>query len=393
MSFGKGSFPTAQPTYDSSSDTESASKETNRGQVSPMKFIFIIYFVICGGPFGMEQAVGNAYPLLTILFIIIIPLIYAIPIALITAELGTMLPTNEGVVEWVNAAFGARFSFVLIGADFITYVLDLAIYPVLFVSYMQDIETDPLLKTNPYLNYGLPIAFCVVILIMNLFGVDFISSVSSVLAIAIFLPFVVIFFWCASTGRMHPSDWVVLPPGEWNAKKIGEISTAFNVILWSYTGCDSIGQILEDLRDLNQNLMKTLVGGIFLTILTYLVAVIGPLSLDPDFSNWDDGYFSVLAAKLGGPVFSSIMTGAAMVGNFGIYNALLLPAAEQLQALCGDEYLRIKWLQWKHPRWNTPMPALVVCTVLGACIMSFMSFLDLVELQTLVYSIVIIVCG
>jgi hypothetical protein len=59
------------------------------------------YFVMCGGPFGLEEAVRGAYPLLCILFVLVLPLLYAIPLALITAELGCMFPTNDGTVPFL----------------------------------------------------------------------------------------------------------------------------------------------------------------------------------------------------------------------------------------------------------------------------------------------------
>lgn len=45
----------------------------------------------------MEEAVGKAYPLLAILFILLLPFFYAIPLALICSELGCMIPTNDGL--------------------------------------------------------------------------------------------------------------------------------------------------------------------------------------------------------------------------------------------------------------------------------------------------------
>jgi hypothetical protein len=65
-------------------------------QVSPFKFVFILYFLMCGGPFGLEEVVGLAYPLISLALIVVIPLIYTFPLSLIVSELGTALPTNEG---------------------------------------------------------------------------------------------------------------------------------------------------------------------------------------------------------------------------------------------------------------------------------------------------------
>jgi hypothetical protein len=53
----------------------------------------------------------------------------------------------------------------------------------------------------------------------------------------------------------------------------------------------------------------------------------------------------------GGKVLEDVVIVSAMIGNVGIYNSLLLPGAEQLQALCGENYLNIKWMTWKHPKY------------------------------------------
>lgn len=79
--------------------TDSFVEQSVRGQVSPMKFVFMAYFVMCGGPFGMEEAVGKAYPLLALSFIVFLPFFYAIPLALVTSELGCMFPTNDGMAS------------------------------------------------------------------------------------------------------------------------------------------------------------------------------------------------------------------------------------------------------------------------------------------------------
>lgn len=61
------------------------------------QFVFVIYFCVCGGAFGYEEAVGNAGPALTLLMTMLIPLVWCLPLAYITAELGTMYPESNEV--------------------------------------------------------------------------------------------------------------------------------------------------------------------------------------------------------------------------------------------------------------------------------------------------------
>ena len=59
----------------------------------------------------VQDAVNAAGPLLCILGFIIVPLIWSVPEALMTAELATAFPENSGYVAWVTAAFGPMWGF------------------------------------------------------------------------------------------------------------------------------------------------------------------------------------------------------------------------------------------------------------------------------------------
>lgn len=66
-----------------------------------------------------------------------------------------------------------------------------------------------------------------------------------------------------------------------------DISSSFNIVLWSYTGCDSLGQVLEDLSDLNKNLNRVLLGGVFLTSATVCMqAIFVLIHAVSDFCCW-----------------------------------------------------------------------------------------------------------
>lgn len=58
------------------------------------------------GPFGIEVCVGAAGPLYTLIALIGLPFVWAVPQALMTAELSTMIPENGGYILWVRDAYG-----------------------------------------------------------------------------------------------------------------------------------------------------------------------------------------------------------------------------------------------------------------------------------------------
>lgn len=64
-----------------------------------------------------QDAVTSGGPLLTVLGFLILPLIWSVPEALITAELATAFPENSGYVAWVTAAFGPFWGFQVCSND------------------------------------------------------------------------------------------------------------------------------------------------------------------------------------------------------------------------------------------------------------------------------------
>lgn len=88
---------------------------SNAKKVSVLPLVFLIFYEVSGGPFGVEDSVGAAGPLLALLGFLVFPLIWSIPEALITAEMGTMFPENGGYVVWVSSALGPFWDFNRVG--------------------------------------------------------------------------------------------------------------------------------------------------------------------------------------------------------------------------------------------------------------------------------------
>ena len=139
------------PDTDSS---EAAASPHSLRKLSMVPLIFIIFYEVSGGPFGIEDSVGAAGPLLAIVGFLALPVIWSIPEALITAELGTMFPENSGFVVWVASALGPYWGFQQGWMKWLSGVIDNALYPVLFLDYLK--------SAVPALGGGAPRAVSVV---------------------------------------------------------------------------------------------------------------------------------------------------------------------------------------------------------------------------------------
>jgi len=128
----------------------------NFQKLSIIPLVFLIFYEVSGGPFGVEDSVKAGGPLLALLGFLLFPLIWSIPEALITAEMSTMFPENGGYVVWVASALGPNWGFQQGWMKWLSGVIDNALYPVLFLDYLK--------SAIPALEAGLPRIIAVLVL-------------------------------------------------------------------------------------------------------------------------------------------------------------------------------------------------------------------------------------
>ncbi|KDP42128.1 hypothetical protein JCGZ_01916 [Jatropha curcas] len=121
-------------------------------KLSLIPLIFLIFFEVSGGPYGIESTVGAAGPFWAILGFLVFPFIWSIPEALITAELATAFPGNGGYVIWADRAFGPFWGSLMGSWKFFTGVLNLASYPVLCIDYVKLVF--PIFSSGMLLEFG-----------------------------------------------------------------------------------------------------------------------------------------------------------------------------------------------------------------------------------------------
>jgi amino acid transporter len=72
-----------------------------------LSLVFVLYFTTSGGPFTTEGLVAEVGPGLALLIMLLVPLLWSVPEALIIGELASMLPEEGGYYRWVRRAFGS----------------------------------------------------------------------------------------------------------------------------------------------------------------------------------------------------------------------------------------------------------------------------------------------
>jgi len=136
-------------------------------KIRPLGFwsvVALIFFEVAGGPFGIEDSVRYGGATLALVGLLVLPIIWSIPEALVTAELGTMFPEDSGYVAWVTAAFGPFWGFQEGFLSWISGVIDNSIYPIYLARYLK--WFIPILEKTVPLKYPQICAVCAVTLKM-----------------------------------------------------------------------------------------------------------------------------------------------------------------------------------------------------------------------------------
>ena len=101
-----------------------------------LSLVFILYFSTSGGPHTTETLVHDVGPGLALLVLLAVPILWSIPEVLIVGELASMLPEEGGYYRWVQRAFGDFWAFQNGWLTWLYSLVDMAIYPVLFLQYL-----------------------------------------------------------------------------------------------------------------------------------------------------------------------------------------------------------------------------------------------------------------
>ena len=102
-----------------------------------LPFVFVMFAYATGGPFGLEDMVTTSGPGLTLLYHLLIPFFWCIPVSLVAAELTTAIPVEGGFYRWVRAAFGDFWGFLAGWWNWSASFLLAAAYAVLTTDYLS----------------------------------------------------------------------------------------------------------------------------------------------------------------------------------------------------------------------------------------------------------------
>ncbi len=281
------------------------------------------YFMVAGGPYGLEDIIGKAGYGRALLLLLLIPLVWSLPTSLMVGELASSIPEEGGFYEWVRRALGGFWGFQEAWLSLTASIFDMALYPVTFVLYLGKIAPDWTAG-----NRGTLWALAVVVgcAVWNLRGAKAVGSGSILLFTAMLAPFaalVAIGLWHGfgvHGAGLHALTADTATP---------DMAAAISVCLWNYMGWDNASTIAQEVEDPQRTYPRAMLISAALVTVTYLLPLAAVAVAGIPAEQFSTGAWADAAKTLGGTGLWGVALGLAVViggtiSGIGMFNALMM---------------------------------------------------------------------
>jgi amino acid transporter len=334
------------------------------------------YFMVAGGPYGLEDIIGDAGYGRALLLLLLIPLIWSLPTSLMVGELASALPEEGGYYVWVRRALGPFWGFQEAWLSLAASVFDMAIYPVIFVAYLS--RAAPSLTAGPR---GTCWALAVVLFctLWNLRGAKSVGQGSVAMFVVLLAPFTVLIaagFWKGLGGHAHVFTLLRAPVAA------PSFAGAVSVALWNYMGWDSASTIAQEVEAPQRNYPRAMLLSAALVALTYILPLAAVAVSGVPAGRFSTGAWTDAARSMGGSWLGLAVVLGGMLNGGGMFNALMLSYARVPYALAKDGLLP-RFLTRSTSR-QVPWASVLVCAFAWAVALR-LSFERLISIDLVLY--------
>ena len=319
-----------------------------------MRFLPLIaatYFMVSGGPYGIEDILGGAGFAKAIVILLILPFLWCLPTALMIGELASAIPADGGFYIWVRRALGPFWGYQEGWLSLSASVFDMAIYPAIFVLYLG--KFSPAL-TDGWRGYGWSLAVVLLCCLWNLRGAPAVGAGSVwmfVLLLAPFAVFIVLGLWHWSA--VHPAV-------QWSQSTSGDaLATAITVAMWNYMGWDNASTVAQEVENPQRNYPRAMIAATALVAVSYIVpmafmALAGLSSIGFSTGDWVHA-----ATSVGGPLLGIAVVAGGAITGIGMFNALVMSYSRLPMALAEEGMLPM--VVAKRNSRGVPWVSVVLC--------------------------------
>jgi amino acid transporter len=332
------------------------------------------YFMVAGGPYGLEELVQKTGYRTALLLLVLTPLLWSLPTALMVGELASAIPDEGGYYVWVERAMGPFWGFQEAWLSLCASVFDMAIYPTLFLLYL-----GRLWPAASQGNVGLVmgVAILVICAALNLRGSRAVGGASALMAVLLLAPFVVMAI-LAFTGAASPSPVHAAVRG-------GDLLGGTLIAMWNFGGWDNASTVAGEVDRPQRTYPLAILITVSLVALTYLVPVAAAAHVGLDPSGWTTGSWVTVGGITGGRWLALAVGVGGMLCGLGMANALVMSYSRLPLVLALDGRLP-RILARQLPSTGAPWISILALTVTWSVAVG-LGLQRLIELYILLYGL------
>lgn len=350
----------------SSRPAESASHTTDSHHFRKLKlgaFVAVLYAYCAAGPFGFEDMISRSGPGMSLLFLIIVPWLFSLPMSLATSEMATSMPVEGGFYRWTRAAFGDALGYQCGFWNWSGTFLMNAAYAVILADTTAQWYAP---IASGWRHWLVALFFLLLVAAVNIRGIQIVGEVSIVLLIIVLVP--VALFTIMGFMHWQGNPFVPLtPPGKpW--REVYGVGLA--LALWLYSGYEQLSTVIEEVDRPERNFPIGLAIMVPLAMVTFLLPIMAGLAASHDWQQWTAGYIVTVARHVGGRWLFAAMSGAAMLSVLLGLQSTLMSGARLPFTMSEDGYLHPA-LTILHERFRTPVNGILLSTAMCACLAVF----------------------
>jgi amino acid transporter len=336
--------------------------------------VALVYLVVSGGAYGLEDAVQIAGARLTLLLCLIVPLTLSLPTALMAAELTALMPVEGGFYYWVKEALGPFAGFVEAYLTLLYTATDMAIYPVLIAAYLAFV-----MPLGGAAQIAVGVALIWLSGALNIFGARPVGNTSIVLMAAITAPFAALVI----AGFPRLAHWSMPAPSLHGGDLLGAIGGGLTVVIWNFSGWENLSMVAGEIENPRRNYARAIAIALPLVTIGYLLPLAVALSGAVSTAAWRLGYFVDVGRNLGGPMLGFALAAGGAISAFAIFDAAMLWVSRMPYVLAREGYLPPRLARIWADR-ATPATSIVACCVVFSILVP-LGFVALVVLDVFFY--------
>ena len=343
------------------------------GKLRLIPLLAATYFMVSGGPYGLEDIIGEAGYWRALLILAVLPLLWSLPTSLMVGELASSLPAEGGYYVWVHRALGRFWGFQEAWLSLAASVFDMAIYPTIFVLYLGRVAPA---WTSGYRGTLWALAVVIVCTLWNLRGAKLVGESSVVLFAVLLAPFVLLIAVAFWRWHGHGTGTLLTPIPRL------DLPGAISVAMWNYMGWDNASTVAQEVEDPQRNYPRAMLGAAALVAATYILPLLAVGLAGLGAARFSTGAWTDAATALVGPWLSLAVVLGGMINGVGMFNPLMMSYARVPYAMAQDNLLP-RWFSRENAR-GVPYAALVACATLWALALRF-SFERLISIDLVLY--------